>query len=100
MSSHDVASVRSFTSAFEDLLTSACRIRKTHNIEPALTIGDFQGQIEEIVSYDHGSLQQNPAQKEHNRQAHYAAIETAFRNIFYDLLVSSRRFLSSVRTNV
>lgn len=89
MSSLDVASVRSFTSAFGKLLTSARHIKSTHSIEPALTIGDFQGQIEEIGNLDYGSSQQNPTQKEHNRQAHYAAIETAFRNIFYDLLVSS-----------
>lgn len=99
MSSNDVASVRSFTSALEMLLTSAHNIKSKHSIEPALTIGDFQGQIEEIGIFDHGLSLQNPTQKEHNKQAHYAAIETAFRNIFYDLLVSLRRIWPSVRTN-
>ncbi len=89
MSSHDVASVRSFSSAFGKLLTSARHIKSTHSIEPALTIGDFQGQIEEIGNLDYGLSHSNSAQKEHKKQAHYAATETAFRNIFYDLLVSS-----------
>ena len=93
MSSDDVPSVRSFTTALETLLASARIIKSTHNIEPALAIGDFHGQIEKIGNVDYGLSQPNATLKEHNRQAHYAAIETAFRNIFYDLLVSSNKRL-------
>ena len=74
-------------------------MKSKDSIEPALTIDDFQGQIEEIGNLYHGPSQENSTLKEHNKQAHYAAIETAFRNIFYDLMVSLRRPMAFVRIN-
>ncbi len=94
MSSNDVVSVRLFTSALENILETARNIRTTHSIEPALTISDFEGQIERVGSIDH-EVSQSQAQKEHGRQAHYAAIETGFRNIFYDLLVGPQKAVCS-----
>ena len=90
MSSNDVDSVQSFTLELGKLLDSARLIKQSDSIEPALTISDFEGQIERIGNIDDASFKQPAGFKENSRQAHYAAIETAFRNIFYDLLVSPR----------
>lgn len=82
MSGTGVLSVQSYTAAFEKLLTTANRVKRTPDIEPALTAGDFDGQIEEAESL--GSTL-----KANSKQAQYASIETAFRNIFYDLLAGA-----------
>ena len=79
MSSAGIDSVDDFTAAFKKLLARARDFKPDGVIEPALTSQDFEGGIEEIGQQSHGSI---------NRK--YAAIETACRNIFYDLLVSPR----------
>lgn len=94
MASNDVESVRLFTSEIGNLLESARNIKATHSIEPALTISDFEGQVEQVGRVDR-EVSQDQAGKENGGQAHYAAIETAFRNIFYDLLVSLLKLIAS-----
>ena len=79
MSSAGIESVDNFTAVFKKLLARARDIKTNRGIEPALTMQDFEGGIEEIGHQSQGSI---------NRK--YAAIETACRNIFYDLLVRLR----------
>lgn len=80
MSSHGIASVQTYSLAFNNLLDRARNVKVNPSIEPALNASDFAGDIEEIGKLSNGSFLANS-------QAHYAAIETACRNIFYGLLV-------------
>lgn len=84
MSSDGIASVHTYSVAISNLLDKARHVKVNPIIEPALNASDFAGGIEDIGKLSDGSFLANG-------QAHYAAIETACRNIFYDLLV--RRFL-------
>lgn len=70
-----------YAAAIVELLDRARVVKPNTHIEPALTASDFGGGIEEIGQLSNDSFVANS-------QAHYAAIETACRNIFYDLLVS------------
>lgn len=79
MCSARLESVSDFTASFKRLLASARDVKPNGGIEPALTTADFKGGIKAIGQKSQGSP---------NRE--YAAIETACRNIFYDLLVRSR----------
>ena len=90
MSSNGIASVDAYSHAIEKLLVRARQIKPHNGAEPALTAADFGGIIEEI-----GELSNKYSVA--NSQAHYAAIETAFRNIFYDLLVREAVFPRSLR---
>ena len=79
MCSAGIESVNDFTASFKRLLASARDVKPNGDIEPALTTADFEGEIKAIGQKSHGAP---------NRE--YAAIETACRNIFYDLLVRWR----------
>lgn len=81
MSSDGITSVDTYTIAIAKLLDRARIVKPNTHIEPTLNASDFGGIIEEIGTLSNGSFISN-------NQAHYAAIETACRNIFYDLLVS------------
>lgn len=80
MSSHGIASVDTYSAAMKNLLDRARCLKMEPGIEPPLSASDFAGEVEEIGKLSGGSFIANS-------QAHYAAIETACRNIFYDLLV-------------
>lgn len=80
MSSNGIASVDTYARAIESLLDRARQKKPQNSSEPALTATDFGGMIEEIRRLSNNSFITN-------NQAHYAAIETACRNIFYNLLV-------------
>lgn len=80
MSSDGIASVDAYSRAIEKLLNRACQIKPQNGSEPALIATDFGGIFEEVEELSQKSFITNS-------QAHYAAIETACRNIFYDLLV-------------
>lgn len=80
MSSDGIASVDTYSRAIENLLEKARQIKPHNGSEPALTAADFGGMIEEVGDLSNRFFLTNS-------QAHYAAIETACRNIFYDLLV-------------
>ena len=75
-----IASVDGYTTAVQDLLQRAREVKQHSDIEPALKLSDFQGAIETTS----GSPQPSVSDK---TPAHYAAIETALRDIFYDILV-------------
>lgn len=85
MSSVGIASVDTYSRAIEKLLDRARQIKPQNGSEPALTATDFGGIIEEVEELSNKSFITNS-------QAHYAAIETACRNIFYDLLVREAVF--------
>ncbi len=72
--------METYTRAIEKLLERARQIKPQTGAEPALTATDFGDGIEEIGKLSNNFLITS-------NQAHYAAIETACRNIFYNLLV-------------
>lgn len=78
MSSSGVQSVDGFNISVKKLLRRAREIKPAGGIEPALTTQDFGTDLDEVKA-----LSQSPL----NRS--YAAIETACRNTFYDLLAST-----------
>ncbi|MCJ1271694.1 hypothetical protein MMC22_011599 [Lobaria immixta] len=82
MSSDGIASVHTYSVAIKNLLKRARNVKVNPSIEPALNASDFAGDIEEFGKLSNGSFLAN-------NQAHYAAIETACRNTFYDLLAST-----------
>ena len=75
MSSAGVSSVDGFTTRIRNLLAQAQEFKPDGGVDPALTIEELGGDIEEFGKRDAVS----------NKD--YAAIETACRNIFYALLV-------------
>lgn len=79
MCSAGIESVNDFTASFKRLLANARGVKPNGGIEPALTTADFKGEIKAIGQKSQGGP---------NRE--YAAIETACRNIFYNLLVRLR----------
>ncbi|KAL9615307.1 MAG: hypothetical protein Q9167_000278 [Letrouitia subvulpina] len=82
MWSSEIPSVARFITALNQLLAKAETIKPDGLIEPALTSSSFDGQVEAIGKEGEGTTIANP-------QAHYAALETACRNIFYDRLGST-----------
>ncbi|KAL8723725.1 MAG: hypothetical protein Q9225_000020 [Loekoesia sp. 1 TL-2023] len=82
MSSAGIGSVDGFTESLRGLLERSRKIKPTGGIEPALTSASFDGDLEIISGRGEGGVTANA-------QDHYAALETACRNIFYDLLAST-----------
>lgn len=78
MSSAGVASADECTNVIKKLLFKANDVKPDGAIEPALTVSSCRGEFEEIQKLSQGGS---------NRS--YAAIETACRNIFYNLLAST-----------
>lgn len=83
MSSAGIFSVEKYTSSIRELLRRAQAVKPNGNIEPALVASDFEDGIAQLSRVVDGSMTKS-------NQAHFAAIETAFRNIFYESLVSCR----------
>lgn len=82
MSSIGLASVDTYAEVLKKLLARAKNVKPTASIEPALVASDFGDTVGNIGKQSDGASVAKS-------QAHYAAIETACRNIFYDLLVRS-----------
>lgn len=82
MSGHGIASVDAYSVAIKKMLDKACNTEVDLSIEPALSSSDLSTYIEGIGKLSGGSFTAGS-------QAHFAAIETACRNIFYGLLVVS-----------
>ena len=83
MSSAGISSVDALTASLREFLERSNKLKPDGGIEPALTSTSFSGNVETIIRGAEGGITANA-------QDHYAALETACRNIFYDLLVSSR----------
>lgn len=82
MSSAGINSVDTFTESLTELLKRARTIKPNGAIEPALTSATFGGDVENIAK-------RAELGRTVNTQDHYAALETACRNIFYNLLAST-----------
>lgn len=78
MSSDGINSVDDFMASIKKLLARGQTAKPDGGVEPALTLQDLEGDIETIGEQSPGSVNRN-----------YAAIETACRNIFYDVLAST-----------
>ena len=76
MSIAGVPSVETYQNCLRELLHYGQRLRTTGSIEAQLKSDDVKGGIDRI-----GQLSRSPGNKS------YAAIETACRNIFYNILV-------------
>ncbi|KAI4120776.1 MAG: hypothetical protein LQ338_006773 [Usnochroma carphineum] len=82
MSSAGISSVDAFAGSLTELLDRSREVKPNGGIEPALTSVTFNGDVQNITKRaEHG----NSA----TTQDHYAALETACRNIFYKLLAST-----------
>lgn len=78
-----VGSTSTYRVLVRSLLDKAAEIKKGYDVEPPITeasLGDFV----ERAYYQSGNLQPDA-----KSQMHFAAVETAFRDKFYELLVSS-----------
>ncbi|KAL8843016.1 MAG: hypothetical protein Q9176_002319 [Flavoplaca citrina] len=82
MSSAGISSVDALTASLRELLERSNKLKPDGGIEPALTSTSFNGNVETIIRGAEGGITANA-------QDHYAALETACRNIFYDLLAST-----------
>ncbi|MCJ1385978.1 hypothetical protein MMC17_009103 [Xylographa soralifera] len=74
--------VETYARSIQLWLRKAKHVKHQSSIEPALPISDFDEQVQDIASIrKRASI--------NSQQAHYAAIETAIRSIFYDILAST-----------
>lgn len=80
MSSHGITSVDACSVAIRKMLDKACNTKVDLSIEPALSSSELSTYVEGIGKLSGGSFSAGS-------QAHFAAIETACRNVFYGLLV-------------
>ena len=80
MISPGMAAVGAYTEAIQNILRIAEKVKPIANIDPALKASDFDGGIEKISQLGGGSVDES-------NQRYYAAIETASRNVFHQLLV-------------
>lgn len=81
MTGENIQSVQSYRTLVRELLEKAAESRKDSDIETPLTetdLGETLSQVQKIQEEVAGGQ---------NQQAQYAAVETAFRERFYDLLV-------------
>ncbi|GAD94918.1 THO complex subunit Tho1 [Paecilomyces variotii No. 5] len=78
-----IESVQVYRRLIESLLAKAEELKPDKQIEPPLTEADFGDSTWRIEGSDANVL------KRENQQANYAAVETAFRERFYDLLATT-----------
>ena len=90
MSAEEVPALKLHRQLVQDLLDKAAEIKQCSAIEPSLTaieLGDFIRDTQPN-KWDGGDA--------HKQQAHYAVVETAFREKFSELVVSGRVVLCGV----
>jgi len=80
ISSAGLPSVDAYSDAIDRWLAKADNVKQQAGVEPALIAADFLDEIDEIGKIRHESGVST-------QQAQYAAIETALRDKFYELLV-------------
>ena len=89
MSTAEIDSVAHYSHVIRGLLQTAQRIKPARTIEPALTYADVAEEAQNsIKSDDENALSSSQSTK-------HAAVETAFRNVFYDLIVRLCFYLES-----
>lgn len=86
MADFELSSVDTTTKALQKLLAEARRKKGTVEIEPPLAASDVTGLIERTEELSSLRVRLQDV-KDASRQAHFARIETAVRNIFNSLLV-------------
>lgn len=91
MAGEDIAAVKVYRQLVQDLLDKAAEIKKDYSIEPPLNDADLGDAIHHIQQDQESGL------REQSQQAQYAVVETAFREKFYDLLVSNPPLAASYR---
>ncbi|KAM5468182.1 hypothetical protein MauCBS54593_004923 [Microsporum audouinii] len=79
----DVRAVKVYRNVIHSLLEKAGSIKDTPSIEPPVTEASLGGIIDRVLTGDDG------APGGSNQQTQFAAVETAFREIFYDLLATT-----------
>lgn len=87
MSVDDITSVQTYRKLVQRLLDRASELKQSSAIEPPITeadLGDVTGELD-------GEDQETA--KTLGSQPNYAAVETAFREKFYNLLVRKKTFL-------
>ncbi|PGH11436.1 hypothetical protein AJ80_07115 [Polytolypa hystricis UAMH7299] len=83
MAADDIRAVKTYRSLVQDLLAKATELKTDGGIEPPLSEADLGDALQLIEQ------RRELVMKEQSQQAHYAVVETAFREKFYDLLVST-----------
>lgn len=78
MSSAGIESVSDFTTSIRKLLARGREVKPRGGVDPAITTKDFGDDLEGLTKGPQGPLNRN-----------YASIETACRNIFYELSAST-----------
>lgn len=86
MSNEEIRVVQVQRKRIETILNKASGLKPDGNIEPPLTEADFGEKIWQLDS------EKFNGETSHGEQTSYAAVETAFREKFYDLLVSLTEF--------
>ncbi|KAK2739280.1 hypothetical protein FQN57_006615 [Myotisia sp. PD_48] len=83
MVGEDVAAVKAYRELVQQLLAQAAQLKELSSIDPPVPEDALSDAIKQVGPVD-GSID-----KEQDIQAQYVAVETAFREIFYDLLATT-----------
>ncbi|DAA72857.1 TPA_exp: Uncharacterized protein A8136_5387 [Trichophyton benhamiae CBS 112371] len=83
MGGKDVGAVKVYRDVIRSLLEKAAAFKNAPTIEPPVTEANLGDVIERVLAGDYG------VSVGANQQTQYAAVETAFREIFYDLLATT-----------
>ncbi|KAF3480771.1 nuclear matrix protein [Arthroderma uncinatum] len=83
MVGQDVRAVKVYRNVIHSLLERAGQVKQTPSIEPPVTEASLGDVIKHVLAGDGGAIREN------SQQTQYAAVETAFREIFYDLLATA-----------
>ncbi|KAK2863710.1 hypothetical protein FQN49_004073, partial [Arthroderma sp. PD_2] len=83
MVGEDVRAVKVYRNVIHSLLEKAGKVKETPSIEPPLTEASLGDVIKHVLAGDDSAIREN------SLQTRYAAVETAFREIFYDLLATT-----------
>ncbi|MCJ1281246.1 hypothetical protein MMC26_000564 [Xylographa opegraphella] len=82
MASPELSLVGTYGTSIQLSLKKAKNVKHQSSIEPALPISEFDEQVQNIARIREDT-------SINSQQVHYAAIETAIRSIFYDILASN-----------
>lgn len=80
-----IDSTVAYRSLVRDLLAKAAEVKKGHEVEPPITEASL-GDLVDRPYFKNGNIQ-----PETTKQTNFAAVETAFREKFYELLVVESR---------
>lgn len=82
MSVQDIRTVQIYRKIVEELQEKAAELKRTPTIEPPLTEAELGDTIRDTLQ------RKIESEGNYSPQSHYAAVETAFREKFYELVVS------------